>query len=83
MHRQSEGKLRTLGPDSIDRKKQSALYVDITVTGAVGSHPGTITREDASEAINAAERLAERRDIFSDEYQKLGQMLSLLFRAEA
>jgi hypothetical protein len=64
---------------SLDRKKQSAFYVDITKSGEVGLHPGLITREEASEAIERAERLSEGPDTFSDEYKKLKQILPLIF----
>jgi len=57
----------------------TALYVDITKTGEIGLHPGLVTREEASEAIERAERLVEGPAIFSDEYKKLKEILPVIF----
>jgi hypothetical protein len=73
------GKARKIADGSLDRKKQSAFYVDITKTGEIGLHPGLITREEASEAIERAERLSEDPAIFSDEYRKLKEILPRIF----
>jgi AbiV family abortive infection protein len=73
------GKARKIADGSLDRKKQSALYVDITKTGEIGLHPGLITRGEASEAIERAERLVEGPAIFSDEYKKLKEILPVIF----
>lgn len=73
------GKVRKIADGSLDRKKQSAFYVDITKTGEIGLHPGLITREEASEAIERAERLSEDPAIFSDEYRKLKEILPRIF----
>jgi AbiV family abortive infection protein len=73
------GEARNVADGSLDRKKQSALYVDITRTGQVGLHPGLITRDEASEAIQQTERLSEPPDTFSDEYRKLKNILPQLF----
>lgn len=73
------GKARKIADGMLDRKKQSAFYVDISKTGQVGLHPGLVTREEASEAIERAERLTEGPDIFSAEYRLLTQVLPLIF----
>jgi len=73
------GGARRIADGWLDRRKQSAFYVDITKTGEVGLHPGLITREDASEAIGRAERLAEGSGRWSAEYRKLKEVLPLLF----
>jgi AbiV family abortive infection protein len=73
------GKARKIADGSLDRKKQSALYVDVSKTGEIGLHPGLITREEASEAIERAERLSEAPITYSDEYQKLKEILPLVF----
>ena len=74
------GKARKIADGLLDRKKQSALYVDISKTGQVGLHPGLITRDEATEATTRAERLAEGPDIFSDEYRLLTKVLPLIFQ---
>lgn len=73
------GKARKIADGSLDRKKQSAFYVDITKTGEIGLHPGLITREEASDAIERAERLSEGPAIYSDEYRKLKEILPHIF----
>ena len=75
----STGKARKLADGLLDRKKQSALYVHITKTGEVGLHPGHITREEAAEAIERAERLREIPVTFSDECVALQEVLPALF----
>ena len=72
------GNVRKIADGSLDRKKQSAFYVDIT-TGEIGLHPGLITREEASEEIERAERLSEDPAIFSDEYRRLKDVLPRIF----
>jgi AbiV family abortive infection protein len=73
------GKARKIADGSLDRKKQSAFYVDVTKTGEIGLHPGLITREEASEAIELAERFSEGLITLSDEYQKLKEILPVIF----
>jgi AbiV family abortive infection protein len=75
------GKARKIAQGSLDRKKQSGFYVDVTKTGEVGLHPGFITREDASEAIERAARFCESPIRVSDEYKKLKEVLSIIFAA--
>ncbi len=75
----STGQARKIADGSLDRKKQSALYVHITKTGEVGLHPGLVTREQAAEAIERAERLQEIPVTFSDEYLALKEVLPALF----
>jgi hypothetical protein len=36
------GKARKIADGSLDRKKQSGFYVDVTKTGEIGLHPGLI-----------------------------------------
>jgi hypothetical protein len=74
-----DGKARKIADGLLDRKKQSAFYVDITKTGAIGLNPGLITRDEASEAIEQAKRLSEAPMTCSDEYAKLKQILPLIF----
>ena len=57
--------------DSLDRKKQSAFYVNVTKTGEIGLQPELITRDEASEAIKRAEYLSESPITLSDEYKNL------------
>jgi len=73
------GKARKIADGWLDRKKQSALYVDITRTGEIGLHPGLITRQEASEEIERARRLSEGPMRSSDEYRKLKEVLPLVF----
>jgi AbiV family abortive infection protein len=74
------GKARKIADGSLDRKKQSAFYLDVTKTGEIGLHPGLISREEASEAIERAERLSDTPAMYSDEYEKLKKILpSCLF----
>lgn len=73
------GRARKVANGSLDRKKQSAFYVDITKTGEIGLHPGLITREEALGAIQRAEQLSEPPDILSTEYVKLKDTLPQLF----
>lgn len=75
----STGQARQIADGSLDRKKQSALYVHITRNGEVGLHPGLVTREQAAEAIGRAERLQEIPVTFSDEYLALKEVLPALF----
>lgn len=75
----STGYARKIADGLLDRKKQSALYVHITKTGEVGLHPGLVTREQAAEAIERAERLQEMPVTFSDEYIALRKALPTLF----
>lgn len=75
----ASGKARKIADGSLDRKKQSAFYVDITKTGEIGLHPGLITREEASEEIKRAERLSDDTVAFSAEYRKLKEILPLAF----
>jgi AbiV family abortive infection protein len=75
----STGKARKVADGALDRKKQSALYVDVTKTGEIGQNPGRITREEASEAIERAERLSDPMVCYSDEYRKLTEVLPLVF----
>ncbi len=75
----AKGMARKLADGALDRKKQSALYVDITSTGEVGLHPGLVTKEDAENAIKRARELSESRDRFSDEYQGLEKILPIVF----
>ena len=73
------GVARKIADGMVDRKKQSALYVAITRTGDVGLHPGLVTEEEAAEAITRAERLSAEPEIFCNEYNKLKEVLPLLF----
>lgn len=75
----STGQARQIADGSLDREKQSALYVDITETGKVGVHPGLVTREQAAEAIERAERLQETPVMLSEEYLALKEVLPVLF----
>lgn len=75
----STGPARKVADGSLDRRKQSAFYVDITRTGEVGVHPGIIKCEDADEAIKRAQRMAEGPAIFFDEYRKLKEILPIIF----
>ena len=61
------GNARKIANGSLDRKKQSAFYVDISKTAEVGLHPGLITREEASEAISLARHMREavREEFFA------------------
>lgn len=73
------GEARKVADGSLDRRKQTAFYVDITKTGEIGLHPGLITREEASEEIRRAERLSELPDTLSAEYGKLRDILPQVF----
>lgn len=73
------GKARRIADGLLDRKKQSAFYVDISKSGQVGLHPGLITREEASEAVRRAEQLAEGPDVLSDEYEALRKVIRVIF----
>jgi AbiV family abortive infection protein len=75
----STGKARKVADGLLDRRKQAALYVAISMTGEVGLHPGLVTREEASVEIQRAMRLSERPDVFSDEYRKLRAITPLVF----
>ena len=75
----STGQARKITDGSLDRKKQSALYVHIKKSGEVGLHPGLVTREQAAEVIERAERLQEIPVTFSDEYLALKEVLPALF----
>jgi AbiV len=73
------GKARKIADGSLDRKKQSGFYVDVTKTGEIGLHPGLITREEASEAIKRAECASEGPISYSDEHRRLKATLILIF----
>lgn len=73
------GNAREIANGLLDRKKQSGFYVDVTKTGELGLRPGLITREEAAEAIDRAERLSEDPDESSGEYRKLKETLPLVF----
>jgi hypothetical protein len=75
----STGKARKVADGARDRKKQSAIYVDVTKTGENGMHPGKITREEASEALEGAERPSDPVVCYSDEYRKLKEVFPLVF----
>lgn len=75
----STGRARKTADGSLDRKKQSALYVHITKSGHVGLNPGLVTREEAADAIQRAERLKEFPVTFSDEYLALKDILRAIF----
>jgi AbiV family abortive infection protein len=75
----ASGTARKIADGSIDRKKQSALYVSITRTGEIGLHPGLITREEAAQEIEKAQRLSDGPITFSDEYRILKQALPQIF----
>lgn len=75
----SAGQARKVADGSLDRERQSALYVSITKTGEVGLHPGLVTREQAAKAIERAERFQEIPVTFSDEYLALKEVLPALF----
>ena len=75
----ASGKARKIADGSLDRKKQSALYVDVSKTGEIGLHPGLISREEACGSIERAERLSETPITNSDEYRKLQEILPLVF----
>ena len=76
---EAKGRARKIADGTLDRKKQSGLYVAITREGAVGVYPGLITRQDAESEIKRAERLSEMPDTFSDEYRKLRKILPIVF----
>jgi hypothetical protein len=73
------GRAREIADGMLDRKKQSAFYVDISKTGQVGLHPGLVTCEEALGAIEQAARLVEGPDVFSAEDGLLTQVLPLIF----
>jgi len=73
------GKARKIADGSLDRKKQSAFYVDITKTGEIGLHPGLITRDEAAEAIDLAKHFSEGLITYSHEYRKLKEILPVIF----
>ena len=73
------GVARQVADGAVDRKKQSALYVNIGKTGVVGLQPESITREDAEAAIQLAERFSEGMWTSSDEYRKLTEVLPAVF----
>jgi AbiV family abortive infection protein len=75
----STGKARKIADGALDKKKQSALYVDVTKTGEIGLHPGLITRAEAQEEIERAERLSDPLVSYSDEYRKLQEVLPAVF----
>jgi hypothetical protein len=64
-----------------DLRARVAVFRDVTITktGEIGLHPGLITREEASETIKPAERFSEGPITYSDEYQKLKEILPLIF----
>jgi hypothetical protein len=73
----STGQARKIAGGSLDRTKQSALYVNITRTG-IGLHPGLVTREQVTEAERAG-RLQAIPVTYSDEYPALKEVLPALF----
>jgi len=73
------GKARKVADGLVDRKKQSALYVDVTKTGKIGFHPGLITSQEAVDAISAAERMVEGPATYTDQYRQLKETLKLVF----
>ncbi len=73
------GNAGKIAQGSLDRKKQSALYVDIGKTGEVGVHPGLITREESLIEMERAKRLSEAPITCSNEYWKVKQILPLIF----
>lgn len=75
----SAGQARRIADGSLDREKQSALYVHITKSGEVGLHPGLVTCEQAAKAIERAEHLQEMPVTFSNEYLALKEVLPMLF----
>lgn len=75
----SQGEARKVADGWLDRRKQSALYVDITKTGEVGLHPGLITKQQAAEAIERAKRIADIPVVFSGEYRALKAVLAAIF----
>jgi AbiV family abortive infection protein len=75
----AKGNARKIADGVLDRKKQSAIYVDISKTGEIGLHPGFITSRDASEAIERAKRFTDGPGIFSDEYRTLKKALIAVF----
>jgi AbiV family abortive infection protein len=75
----ARGKARKLADGVLNRKKQSAFYVDIRKSGEVGLHPGMIAEEDAAAAISRAEQLSEEPMTCSDEYTRLKDVLPALF----
>jgi AbiV family abortive infection protein len=75
----ANGAARKVAEGSIDKKKQSALYVHVGKTGAVGLHPGQITREESAAAIQLASRFAEGLWQPAEEYRKLLEVLPLIF----
>jgi hypothetical protein len=75
----ANGAARKVADGELDRKKQTAFYVDISKTGEVGLHPDLVSREDAADALKRAERFIEGPARFSDEYRKLQEVLPLVF----
>jgi len=76
---EAAGRARKIADGDLDQIKQSSLYVDIGRDGAVGLHPGLVTREDAETEIQRALRLAEMPDPYSDEYEAIERILGLMF----
>jgi len=72
-------KPRKIADGALDKKKQSALYVDVTKTDEIGLHPGLITRAEAQEEIERAKRLSDPLVSYSDEYRKLQEVLPAIF----
>lgn len=75
----AKGNARKIANGSLDRKKQAALYVDITKNGDAGLHPGLITSQEAEEAIQRAKRLSDLPLTFSTEYEKLRNAMIAVF----
>jgi AbiV family abortive infection protein len=75
----AEGNARRVDDGFLERRKQSALYVDISKTGQVGLHPGLITRDEALAEMRRAERLSDLPEKLSDEYKKLRDITPLVF----
>ncbi len=75
----AKGKVRKIADGFLDRKKQSALYADISKTGEVRFHPGLVTVEEATQAIERAKQFADGPGVFSDEYKALKKVLIAVF----
>lgn len=75
----AQGNARRVADGFLDRKKQSAFYVDISKTGQVGLHPGLITRDETFTEMQRAERLSELPEKLSDEYRTLRHFMPEVF----
>ncbi len=76
----SKGLARKIADGLLDRKKQSALYVNIDKMGRVNCHPDQISPQEAQAAIEKAKTFG---DLFhlSDEYEALTSILPKLFES--